>query len=59
MSDQEKNDKESIICLTPKPSQSFFVNLIQSKERIFSEKELFKKKSGDWALNKKNEKKAF
>ena len=35
MSEQEKNDKGSVICLTPKPSQTFFVYSIQSKENIY------------------------
>ena len=42
MNEQEKNHKESMIYLTPKGSQSFFVYCIQSKEKIFVEKELFK-----------------
>ena len=35
---KKRNDKESMICLTPKPSQTFFVYRIQSKEIIFTEK---------------------
>ena len=31
MSEQEKNDKDSLICLTPKLSQSYIVNPIPSK----------------------------
>ena len=59
MSEQEKNDKESMICLTVKPSQSFFVYFIQSKENIFTEKELLNEKV--WMVENwtKNEKKAF
>ena len=67
MSEQEKNYKESMICLTPKPSKKkkkkiwnnwcFFVYRIQSKENIFTEKKLFKeKKVEDWI---KKEEKAF
>ena len=44
---QRKNfyrKREPMICLMPKPSQSFFVYHIQSKEKIFTEKELFKEK---------------
>ena len=40
---KKRNDKEIIICLTPKPSQNFFVYLMLSKE-VFSEKELLKEK---------------
>ena len=54
---KKTNAKESMNCLTPKPSQNFFVNCIQGKENIFPEKELFKEKWGG-RLNK-NEKKAF
>ena len=55
----KRNDKESLICLTPKPSQSFFVYCKQSKENFFfTEKELFKKK-GEWKIETKNEKKSF
>ena len=49
---QERNDKESMICLTPKPSQSFFVYRIQSKDFFFTEKELFKEK-GEWTIEQK------
>ena len=45
-----------MICLTLKPGQkifqtnwSFFVYRIQSKENLFTEKELFKEK-GEWKL---------
>ena len=42
MSEQEKkNDKESMICLTPKQSQSFFVYRIQNKENYFYRKRFF------------------
>ena len=51
MSEQERNDKESMICLTPKPRQSFFVYCIQSKEN-------FKKKKGSGKVNK-NRKESF
>ena len=43
MREQKRNDKESMICLTPKPSQSFFVYRIQSKEKIFTENTVIKK----------------
>ena len=43
---EKRNDKESMICLTPKPSQSFFVYCIQSKEKHFSGKKLFNGKGG-------------
>ena len=44
MSQQERNDKESLICLMSKPSQNFFVYSIQSKEKFLTENELFKEK---------------
>ena len=60
-SEQEKrNDKESMIFLTPKPSNCFFVYCIQSKEKVFLSKKSFLRKWGveDWT-KKKNEKKVF
>ena len=45
----KRNDKESMICITPKPSQSFLIYRIQSNEKCFTEKEIFKEKG----LNKK------
>ena len=47
-----------MICLTLKPSHSFFVYCIQSKENFLTERELFKKK-GKWMIEQKNEKEAF
>ena len=41
-----------MICLMPKPSQSFFVYHIQSKEKNFKEKVLLKKRRSI-GLNKK------
>ena len=41
-----------MICLMPKPSQSFFVYRIQSKEKIVTEKDIFKEK-GKWRIEKK------
>ena len=38
---KKRNDKESIIYLTPKPSQNFFVYHIQSKENFFYQKRAF------------------
>ena len=58
MSVQKRNDQESIICLTSKPSQSFFVYRIQSKEKIFTEKELFNEK-GEWRIEQKTERRLF
>ena len=49
---KERNDKESMICLTPEPSQSFFVYRKQSKEKKFTEKELFKEKK-EWRIEQK------
>ena len=44
-----------MIYLTPKQNQSFFVYRIQSKEKKFTEKELFQEKGEveDWTKNKK------
>ena len=36
ISEQERIDKESMICLTPKPSWSFIVYHIQSKEKNYA-----------------------
>ena len=44
-----RNNKESMICLTPKPSWNFFIYRIQSKEKSFTEKEIFKEK-GNWRM---------
>ena len=52
MSEHKRNDKESMICLMTKPSQSFFVYCIQSKENLFYKKELFKEK-GEWSIEQK------
>ena len=43
-----------MICLTPKPSQSFFVTRMQKKKKKkkIIEKELFKKK-GKWRIEQK------
>ena len=38
---KKRNNKESMICLMPKPNQSFFVYRIQSKEKIFYRKRDF------------------
>ena len=38
---KKRKDKESKICLTLKPSQSFFVYRTQSKENLFTEKRIF------------------
>ena len=35
---KKRNDKESMISLTPKPNQNFFVNCIQSKEFFYSKR---------------------
>ena len=47
------NDKEPMICLTPKLSQSFFVYRIQNKEIFFLLKKSFLRKGRSWVLNKK------
>ena len=55
---KKRNDKEFMICFTLKPSQSFFVYCIQSKEKILTVKELFKGKE-EWRIEQKNKKNAF
>ena len=45
-----------MICFTPKSSQSFFVYRIQSKETLFTEKDLFKEKV-EWRTEQKTKKK--
>ena len=59
MSEQKRNHKESIFCFMPTPNQknfqnnwSFFVYHIQSQEKFYKEKDLFKKKESG-GLNKK------
>ena len=47
-----------MICLMPKPSQSFFVYHIRNKEKIFTEKELFKEK-GELKIEQKKRKEGF
>ena len=54
---KKRNNKESMICLMLKPRQSFFVNHIQSKENLFTEKVLFKEK-GEWRIEQ-NQKEGF
>ena len=49
---KKRNYEESMICLTPKPSQSPFVYRIQSKEKVFIEKELFKER-WEWRTEQK------
>ena len=44
-----------MICLTPKPSQSFFAYYRQSKKKIFTEKELFKEKRVEDQTKKQKE----
>ena len=46
---KKRNDEESMVCLTPKPSQSFFVYSIQRKKY---RKELFKEKR-EWRIEQK------
>ena len=38
---KKSNDKESMICLTPKPSKSFFVYRIQGKDFFLQKKMSF------------------
>ena len=49
-----------MICLTLKPSESFIVNHIQSKEKFLSKKSFLKPSgSGGWRIEQKIEKEAF
>ena len=62
MSEQERNNRKSIICLMPKPSQFFFVYRIQNKESFFCfflQKKSFLRKSGSEGLNKKRKMRIF
>ena len=54
VSKKKKNDKESMICLTSKPSQCFF----ESKENLLQKKN-FLKKMGSGGLNKKTKRRLF
>ena len=47
-----------MICLKPKPSQSFFVYHIRSKEKFFTEKELFKEEE-EWKIKQKMKRRIF
>ena len=58
MSEQAKNDKESMICLTPKPSQSFSVYRIQWELKKITEKYLFDRK-GVWRIEQKTKRRLF
>ena len=51
---KKRNDKKSMSCLTPKPSQNFFVYHIQNKGKDVRKK-AFKEKVGaeDWTKNRK------
>ena len=53
MSEPLRNDKESMICLTPKPSKNFFVYRIQSEEFFLRKKDFFLRKRGSGGLTKK------
>ena len=64
MSKQKRNNKESMICLTPKPSQSCFVYCIQSKEKYFfffyrKNNFLRKREEEDWTKKKQKRKESF
>ena len=55
---KKRNDKESMFCLTWKPSQSFFVYRIQSKESFLStvykaKKKITQKEKGKWRIEQK------
>ena len=56
---KKRNDKESIICLTPKPNQSFSVYCIKSKEKNFYRKKKLFKEKGIVEDRTKNKKVAF
>ena len=53
----KRNKKESMICLTLKPRQSFFVYHIQSKELFFTEKNILSKRQ--WRIEQKKQKEDF
>ena len=44
-----------MICLTPKPIQSFFLYRIESKKKFLQKKRFFKEK-GDWRIEQKRKK---
>ena len=48
-----------MICLTPKPSQSFFVYRIQSREFIFFSRKIAFKEKTERKIEQKNDEKAF
>ena len=53
---KKRNEKESMICLTPKPSQTFLGYRIQSKIKFLQkEKKNFLREKGEWSVDKKNE----
>ena len=47
---KKRNKKESMICLTAKSSQNFFVHGIQSKEIFFLQKKGLFKEKGEWRI---------
>ena len=55
MNAQEKNYKESMICLRPKPRQIYFVLRIQNKKKKIKLNNFFKER-GKWKIEQKNEK---
>ena len=60
MSEQEKkNNKESMIFLKPRPTQSFFVCCIQSKEKFSTEKKKKIKQKGEWRIEQKMKRRLF
>ena len=46
-------EQESTTCITPKPSQSFFVHRIQSKDSFLREKRFLKE---EWRIEEKKKK---
>ena len=56
---KKRNDKESMICLTPKPNQSFFVCRTHSKEKKFLRNRNFLRKRESGGLTKKRKKGFF
>ena len=55
MSEQERNDKESMICLTPKTK--FFVIRIQSKKNFYRKRTSEEK--GEWRIEEKIKRRIF
>ena len=49
---KKRNDKVSMVFLTPEPSQNFFAYSIQSKEKCLQKKRALQEKEGETAIKK-------